>query len=513
MPLVGAPTFAPGILTADQLNSLVTLLEQKFDGGIGTDDISWPLSAGGNIDMVQHDILHLYKLWNVRNLAERDSATTVQDVFDEVAGEGGGVILLPANSTETLGTGGVEVGPNTLVMGQGRTSIFATSGTLTNHMFHNAANGDSGIKFVNLKATNAGASGGAFDIFGFTQVEACQLIDVYMVVARENGVSFDTSSPGSANTNNAVLRGQIDLDGGDVGVFATDVVSLRVAGVDFNLLSGDASAVKYAASGNDSNGEKINILNNDVTVDDSVTGGVVFSITAGSTLGTLKVNISQNDVKCGAGALSGVIDLAGAGGAGPHIYQNNINGTLADFAVRVQNTVGGLMVDDNDIYTTGTNIGVLIGGSARSGSVSACKNFLCTNNRVKAKSSAFVFVHPGSGNHFETSVIAGNVGISGTSGEAEFEIWNLGSATTTTYSFHLVIGDNAADTTTSTYGWKNYSNMGSTQGGSAGIANNSYLTVTNNLIPGTDFADSGGDFASTQDNNTPVFYAHGQNIV
>ena len=73
MPLVGAPDFAPGILTADQLNSLVSLLEAKFSGGIVTEDISWPLTAGGNLDMVQFEILNLYKLWNVRNLAERDS--------------------------------------------------------------------------------------------------------------------------------------------------------------------------------------------------------------------------------------------------------------------------------------------------------------------------------------------------------------------------------------------------------------------------------------------------------
>lgn len=516
MPLVGSPTFAPGILTADQLNSLVTILEQKFDGGIGTDDISWPLSAGGNIDMVQHDILHLYKLWNVRNLAERDSATTVQDVFDEVAGEGGGVILLPANNTETLGTEGVEVGPNTLVMGQGRSSVFATTGTLTNHMFRNAANDDSGIKFVNCKLTNEGAAGGAFDIIGFSRVSACQLVDVYLVVDRENGVSFETNSSGDTNTDNRIIRGQIDVqDGGDAGVYATDVKGLRIEGVKFNLSAG--TALTYAANGAASFGQSIRFSGNEVLVDDASTSTKVVLLTAGSTNGLDKLRVESNDIECGLCDLDVVIDVVGvAAGHGPVISHNDIVGEeVTGAAIRLQNSVGAV-VEDNDVNVFGvTNggIGILIGGTARGGSAAGCKNFVCSDNRVKSGGSSYVFVHPGSGNTFESSVISANVGTGNTATEAEFEIWNLGSATTTTRAFSLVIDGNSADPASpTTIGWQNYSDMGSTQGGSAGIAHPSYLTVTSNVIVGSDFSDSGGDFANTQTGASPDFYAHGQNI-
>lgn len=514
MPLVGAPTFAPGILTADQLNSLVTLLEEKFDGGIGTDDLGWPFTAGGNIDMAQFELLHLYKLWNVYNLAERDSSTTLQDVFDAVAGAGGGVVLLPANETETIGTGGVEVGPNTLIIGQGRTSIFATSGVLTNHMFRNVAAGNSGIKFVNCKLTNEGASGGTFDIIGFSRVEACQLIDVWMVVARENGVSFETNSAGSTNTNNAIIRGQFDVDGGAAVVSATDVKGLKIRGAKINLQSGSSiSAVVYSALGAASFGEGIHIEGNEVLVDDSVTGGTVFGFTGGATNGIPKCAVSGNEVEVGDSQIDYIIDFNSALGA-LHAAHNEINGDVQLAAIRVQNSAAGTIIDDNDIYTAGgTGIGILIGGTARSGSVAACKNFICSNNRVSAKSSAFVFVHPGSGNHFSSSIISGNTGISGTAGEAEFEIWNLGSATTTTYTGHLSISNNIADASTSAYGWKNYSDMGSTQGGSFGIASNSYLNFVGNVVQGTDLADSGGDFANTTTGGSGPHYSQTGNVV
>lgn len=511
MPLVGAPTFAPGVLTADQLNSLVSLLENKFSGGIVSADISWPLTAGGNIDMVQFEILNLYKLWNVRNLAERDSGTTLQEVFDDVNSEGGGVVLLPANSEEIVGTGGVEVGPNTLIMGQGRTSIFSTSGTATNHMFRNMAHGDSGIKFVNCKLDNSGTAGGAFDIIGFTRVSACQLVDVWMVVDAEHGLSLETNSAGSTNTNVEVVRGQFDVTGGVSALSATDALGFKVRGAKFNLSGG--AALLYAALGAASIGEDIIFEGNEVVVDDAYSSSseYVVSLTGGNTNGLSGCSVSHNQIQAGAAVIDRVIDVLGTNaGVGTKIFDNTIvaNG-VAEAIVRVQAEIKG-DYSQNTISSSGDCIGMLIGGTTSGGTENACVAFTCSGNKVLVDNdAAYVFVHPGVGVDFNGAVISGNYGECAAATGC-FQLWNVGSATTTTRVFHLAIfGNNASE---SAYGWETFSAMGTSQGGSPGIANDSYLTVTGNIFPATDFADSGGDFANSIDAGATVHYVQIGNV-
>jgi hypothetical protein len=500
LPLVGAPTFSPGILTADQLNSLVALLEDKFSGGIVTADLSWPMTAGGNIDMVQFEILNLYKLWNVRNLAERDSGTTLQDVFDDVVADGGGVVLLPAGSTEIIGTDGIEVGPNTLVVGQGWSSVFATSGSATNHLFHNAAAGDSNISFMNLKIDNTNGSG-SFDALGFNRIAKMKLVDVWLLIGNQNGLSFETNSAGNPSQDIKLDRCRLDMESSSSLIFADDVKNLKVTNSDINLEAG--RALTYTAKAAGSFGEAICFSGNRVVLDDAhtfTTGSAVIGLTGGSTHGLDMCRVEGNEIECGAAVVDGmVIDVANSLGAGPYINDNMIDAASSTgVAIRAQ-TCTGLQVKDNDVYIAGTaSIGILIGGTARSGSETGCTNFTVSDNEVIADETCIVLVHPGSGTSFGSSVISGNVGEAIDGSFAEFEIWNLG-AEPTTYIFQLVISNNIAISTSSTAGWINYVAMGTNRGGNAGAANDSDLIVIGNIMNGTLFHDSNAntDFFNT----------------
>ena len=262
MPLVGAPTFAPGVLTADQLNSLVALLEAKFAGGITTEDISWPLTAGGAIDMNQFELLHLARLWNTRNLAERASTDSVQDVLDDVNSEGGGVILLPSNSTETIGTAGVTVGSNTIIIGEGDTSVFATAGTATNHMFRNKANGNSNIQFLNLKLDNTNTGGGAFNIVNMQRVTKTRFTDLTLAVAAENGIVLTSDSAATSCVDAKIIRVKGTLTNtGDNLVLMKDVQDVTIDDCNF-AISTNGSAIGFSAVGATSNASNIQITNN-----------------------------------------------------------------------------------------------------------------------------------------------------------------------------------------------------------------------------------------------------------
>jgi hypothetical protein len=483
MPLVGAPTFAPGVLTADQLNSLVELLEAKFAGGITTEDISWPLTAGGNIDMDQFELLHLARLWNTRNLAERASTESVQDVLDDINSEGGGVMLLPSNSTETIGTAGVTVGSNTIIIGEGDTSIFATAGTATNHMFRNKANGNSNIQFINLKLTNTNTGGGAYNIVNMQRVTKMRFTDLTLAVGAENGLVLTSDSAGTSCVDAKFVRVKGALtSGGDNLVLLKDVQDVTIDDCNFTI-STNGSAIGFSAVGATSNASKIAIVNNKLDLAYAATASM-FSMVGPATTNFLGLNIVNNQMSNSVAASSIHIDVRYAGLGGLHIVDNTIldlgGGASFDAGIRVR-TAANFSVESNNI--SGGTVSILLGADARSGSAATVSDYVCSNNVVTCATggTCIAFVHNGTSMN---CIISENKVFSDSTTTGAFEIWNL-AAHPTTLVFSAIITGNKAVRGSSTLGWVNYTGMGTTRGGRAGAANNSYLLFMHNNVQGT----------------------------
>jgi hypothetical protein len=127
--ITGLPTFTSGILTSAQLNSIVAALEAKFAGQIGPSDLSWPMQAGGNIDMSNYEIVGLGQFWGIYNVKERASGQSFQDLLTALGVAGGGVVVVPSAHTEPLPAAGISIPANVTIVGDGYSSALQIHAT------------------------------------------------------------------------------------------------------------------------------------------------------------------------------------------------------------------------------------------------------------------------------------------------------------------------------------------------------------------------------------------------
>lgn len=489
--------FSPGPLTDAQLNALVDAITAKFNGGVTTSDVASPLKLPGNLDMNSFEILNLYKLWNTRNLAERASGVSVQTVFDEINTAGGGVILLPADTTETLGTSGVSVGANTLIVGEGESSVFATTGTITNHMFRNKVNGDSGIHFVNLKIDNSGASSGNFEGVGFTRTSRCKFTDVLFAVGRRRGVLLTTDSASNPCDRTSFNRCTWLLTGtATAGLHMTDVSRVNVMECDFTQAVASSVGIQYSATGATSKCDRISIVDNEWVFTTGATQKGV-EITAPATNGVKQLHVDQNSATSATATVSPWIDIVGSGTtlmSASSIDQNTYrsDGTTATAVIRIR-SLRLFSICNNIISTDGTAIGILIGADARSGTAAGCAGFVADSNVISTDETCMAFCHPAGTDNFQLSVISNNSCIMDNAGTGNYEIWNL-QADPTTFVMQLTIVGNNAGGSSVVGTWACYTGVGATGGGRAGNANNSFLILQGNVTVGTLVGNSAGDY-------------------
>lgn len=508
--------FSNGVLTAAQLNALVDAIAAKFNGQVGSGDLASPLRLPGNLDMQQFDILHLYKLWGAYNLATRAVGTDFQAVLDAVNSAGGGVILLPGGTTETVGNVGVTVGANTIIMGEGDSSVFATSGTMGNHMFRNKAAGNSGICFYNCKIDGSGASGGTFDLVALTQTTRAKCVDVWFNVTRSHGLSLITGATGSSTTHTDVVRCQFDVSGGTSGLHMTDVQRAKVDDCEFNVTAGSLTAITFTANGATSNCEKLDIHDSTINISGAGTLAAAITIAAGATTGMAGVHIHDNVISSTGTTASQLIDVDGGSSSvvsGLDIHDNTIaGGSVSLFAIRVRNCKAFAIHDNPSIVITGAGLGVIIGATVRSGAAATCLDYIVTNNRVSAADTCFAFCHPGSGTMQAT--ISGNRASTSGATNAEYEIWNLGAHPTTLTFDTIVSSCYADDASPSAASWRCYVGVGATRGGRAGNAVNSNLILVGCNFTDTVFGTAGANDDFDSDATSPAVkkYNFGVNV-
>lgn len=123
MPFVNLPDFvAKQKLTAAQLDQIVSAL-QNFSTQTG--DITWPLTAGGDLDMDDsHTISGMRNFWRFYNVEEysEDSNPLQAAIDDAESATGGACVFIPAG--HTTGTTGVTISKsNITILGCGPTSV------------------------------------------------------------------------------------------------------------------------------------------------------------------------------------------------------------------------------------------------------------------------------------------------------------------------------------------------------------------------------------------------------
>jgi hypothetical protein len=488
--------FDPGVLTADQLNALVDAITAKFNGQIGVSDLSSPLKLPGVLDMQQFEILHLYKLWGAYNLAERASTVTLQNVLDTVNSAGGGVIMLPANYTETVGTGGVTVGSNTLFVGQGDTSLFTTGGTMTAGMFRNKANGNSGIHFMNLKIDTTAATGGTQDAVVWTRTVRARFTDVWFTTGRAYAVRLTTDSAASSCLDTNFFRCRFDVSSPAVGaVIMTDVQNANFQNCKFTQGVNTAIAVTFTALGATSNCDRITLDNCKFETSAGTTQSFV-QVTAGATAGISDLAITNCKMQAVTATLDYFVDINGGSNTLKTMMRINNNtmrvstglGSLNKAGLRIRNCAKFEVCNNTMGFSSGNGMGFLIGASDASGAVGACTDYTVSENNITANHWGMAFVHPGSGDFDGVVVTDNNVHASLDSG---FAMWNLGgTATALTMKFNFS-GNHA--TGTAPAGWASYTDLGVTRGGRAGNANTSFLVWQGNVCANVLVGNTAGD--------------------
>lgn len=110
-------------LLYQKLNSAMDAINSKFAAGVGAAEISWPLTAGGNLDMSIYNIVNGRQIWGFVNANEYDS------LDDAITAAGsGGVVLVPPETT-IVANGASVSGTGTTIIGSGPSSVLQLTGS------------------------------------------------------------------------------------------------------------------------------------------------------------------------------------------------------------------------------------------------------------------------------------------------------------------------------------------------------------------------------------------------
>ncbi len=211
MAFANLPEFtARQILTAALLNQIITAL-QGFS--TQTADISWPLTAGGNIDMdSQYTIVNMQTLWNITNA---DEYASLDAAVTAVEATSGGCLFIPPHTTIDGSTGITIDSSNFWIVGCGPTSIIDLSSG-TGPLIDTAAS-LSNVGLMNLQLKNSGATASA-DAVVFRRTTGARLINVLFTSFLGDSVYFTNDGTAGNSCADAVLQGVEFAGGGTNGI-------------------------------------------------------------------------------------------------------------------------------------------------------------------------------------------------------------------------------------------------------------------------------------------------------
>jgi hypothetical protein len=511
VPITGLPTFTSGILTAAQLNAIVTALEEKFSGKVTTGDFSWPFTAGGNINMAQYSILNLAKFWNVYNAGDRAAGTTLQSVIDSISSDGGGVVLVAGGRTEAVPAAGITIPANVILMGAGPSSVLQMNGSASAAMVTFGSGAD------NASIRNLTLRGDATVNQIFIDVNNADNTQLASLQFDTHGTSEFVKVQGGAvnvSLNDCVLTGNLDAQANKmVNVIQSE--GLKILRNRFLEWSDQVLHFEPGAG---------------AAVDGTIVAGNLFErngIDASALTAEAAVIFDNtNAVACEGwtfadnlitGESENVGGLAIHGNAldGVIIDGNTIWASLDQPAVLVDDNTSEIAINDNVIIARNGD-GVVLGSNhgtdvtAGTATASAVLDVAVTGNTIYCNPSSTA------GNNVAlvvaVSVTSGGLRAAISSNKMStgsahcLEIWNVTSVSNR--PLFTTVSGNLCDVRDDNYkGFASYSDMGSTNDGDIGTAAVSWwFTMVGNHIPGatsgTDYTHSAANKCIVQDNNT-----------
>lgn len=503
MPIPGLPTFAAGILTASQLNAIVTALEQKFAGGIVSGDIAWPFTAGGDINMAGHQLLNTGKFWNTYNVAERADGTTLQSVLNALSTDGGGLALIPANHTEAIPAGGISIPASVILQGHGPTSILQIDASASTRMV--LVSGADNVAIRNLK------------LKGNTSVNHESLLINSSDNVRVEHVIFDSHGTDpqcsiDSSSENGLINACQFLGAGDAVTQVNGQLAI-IAGSRQKIINNrfhdwsDCAVALIPASAQTC--EYIifasNVLERNANSNSNMTRTAAIHMAPNSAATAQGWIFVGNKIGGRGVGIGGFYCDASTALKGCIVADNDINTTLKEPAVLFYDSANFLVITGNNIKAAkgdGIVIGSDHGTEVASGSRTAgyCSFLTVSGNDVdcaapvSGEGIALVMAVSTPSTGFQGAVSANRL----RSAHANaFEIWNVG----TTRPLYLTVTGNTCITDGVKKGFASFTDMGATNNGDIGTAAiNWYFTMTGNIIPNTA---SGTDY-TTGSNKTVV---------
>jgi len=344
MPITNLPTFVEKqLLTAAQLNQIVTALQTKFSGNVSGSDLVWPLVTDGDIDFGgSNTLLNLPTLWNVVNAAEYDTFTDAVSALPST----GGAIYIPPGSTVT--TDGINVTDRNLcIFGDGDASVLAlTTAASSGYLLRHSGEGSYRFSMYNL-TVSGGNTGSAQDGIQLRQPRSVKVQNVNFRNFSGRALWVTNSGTAGFYADNVHVH-QCLFEGGVLNQLeGNDVTNLRISGCQFD--TGTKSGIYVKPTSSSYIGRNIKITNNMfIGCEDSI-----FVHGVGTALNNSWgfINIVDNTIVSDTG--TGIT----AGSATAHITKCQIRGNTIDSpgvdGISVCSQYG--VVADNMIYVAAVN--------------------------------------------------------------------------------------------------------------------------------------------------------------
>lgn len=257
MPITNLPTFtAKQLLTAAQLNQIVTALQTKFSGNIAGADLVWPLVTDGDIDFGgSNGLLNLPKLWNIVNADEYDTLANAVAALPT----NGGAIYIPGGTTVTAD--GVNVtGKSICIFGDGAASQLKLTGAASSgYLLRHSGTGSYRFDMYNLTVDGQG-TGSAQDGIQLRQPLSAKIQGVTFRNFTGRGLWITNSGTPGFYADNVQVH-QCLFEGGTLNqIEANDVVMLQVSQCQFD--NGTLSGVYVVPTNSSYYGKYIQVENN-----------------------------------------------------------------------------------------------------------------------------------------------------------------------------------------------------------------------------------------------------------
>ena len=498
MPITGLPSFSAGILTAAQLNSIVTALETKFAGQIVSGDISWPLVAGGNINMAQYQLLNVSKFWNAYNAAERAAGTTLQNLLDSVSSDGGGIVLLPGNTTETVVSTGISIPASVHLVGDGFSSV------LQMHASASAAMVTFGTTAHNSGLINLRLAGSTSVNQLFVDLNSNDFARIHGCFWDTHGTSaFIKVRAGAVGTS---IFGNHFVGNGDTNtqdmILLEACTDTRIINNEFDEWTSAAITATPVSTAVSNTIVAANRLRRTATTSTAMTATGAFNFSNSNAVASAGLLVVDNSITGGGAGLRGIYcddfdDVI--------VGSNQINANTTEPAMLFRSCARLSVVGNKVVNSLGDGIVIgLTNGTEAAATQDICVGFVVGGNQVYCHSAtaddgAALIIACGGATPID-GVVAGNR--LQTTNCNSFQVWFVTAA-----EINMVVAGNwSVSRNSGKKGFATYTDGGTTNTGNIGGSAASYwFTMVGNTIPGavsgTDYTHDATDKTIVQDNN------------